>query len=193
MANMDNFYIATSTALRVNDIGLKIAPWRSMRLTEKTSMSSSSWSSSPASGRGILWASWRISCRRRSDRLTLSNGRSPDIFILDKNSSQSEAKLRLRNGRSMKLDSWFGSVLIVLYLNFFLKILQIKMEWDSYRKIWLWHLWVLLKLYTCILKDFNSFYKTQQCSIKVGFLKHGVVIIHHLLGQSSVIVKHALL
>lgn len=164
-----------------------------MRLTEKTSISSSSWSSSPASGRGILWASWRISCRRRSDRLRLSNGRSPDIFILDKNSSQSEAKLRLRNGRSMKLDSWFGSVLIVLYFNFFLKILRIKMEWDSYRKIWLWHLWVLLKLYTCILKDFNSFYKTMQCSIKVGFLKHGVVISHHLLGQSSVIVKHALL
>lgn len=166
-----------------------------MRLTEKTSISSSSWSSSPASGRGILCASWRISCRRRSDRLRLSNGRSPDIFILDKNSSQSETKLRLGNGRSMKLDSWFGSVLIVLYLNFFLKILRIKMEWDSYRKIWLWHLWVLSKLYTCILKNFNSFYKTQQCSIKVGFLKHRVVILisHHLLGQSSVIVKHALL
>lgn len=50
------------------------------------------------------------------------------------------------------------------------KILRIKMEWDSYRKIWLWHLWVLLKLYTCILKDFNSFYKTQKRSMKVGFL-----------------------
>lgn len=98
--NNSQWHKAATGALTVNDIRLQLAPWGFIRLTEKTSISNS-WSSPPPSGSGILWASWRISCRRRSDKLKLSNGRSPDIFNLDKNSSQSDAKLRLRYGINM--------------------------------------------------------------------------------------------